>query len=365
MNSQKISNGHTPKADFYRSAFQGLASPAVVINSDADIKDANAAFQTLVGVNRSLEGTNASLFDYTIPGDHERISAALVASVTPDCEVPFIETALVTLEGHLRRVRIHLNRLPGTQRIIATVLEKTGDTESQSELKQRTDDLENLFYLISHNLKSPIVSIQGFARLLLENQDISLDAESERYLQRVKLNADKMNLMIQDILTFSRLSSRDIKPRDVDLLAIIDGIRAECFFKVRERKIDFVVAPDLPTVTADPKGIAAVFHNLVENSIKYMGQPEDPKIEIGWEEKRRFFVFWVKDNGPGVPEKFHESVFELFERALAPGSTEGTGVGLAVVKRIVERHGGFVRLSNAQDRGTQVYFTLPKIIRTQ
>ncbi|MFQ5825518.1 MAG: ATP-binding protein, partial [bacterium] len=129
------------------------------------------------------------------------------------------------------------------------------------------------------------------------------------------------------------------------------------------RNIKLEIASDLPTVLANREDLITIYYNLFDNAIKYLGDNKNPKIEVGWEEQKNFYVFWVKDNGIGVSKEFQEKVFDLFHRGSASRKIEGTGVGLAIVKRIVERHRGVIRLSSDIGKGSTVYFTLPKAER--
>jgi signal transduction histidine kinase len=255
-----------------------------------------------------------------------------------------METRLVDEDNGVKFVELWLAALPDSKRVLATIVDRSLLWQTQTEIKNKTEDLENLFYLISHNLKSPLVSIQGFTNILLDERD-GIDAEElDHYLERVRKNASRMNTMVQDILEFSKVSKRVHSVEEVALSEVVNNIYTEFYFRLKEKNIKLSAAADLPTVIADQDGMSTVFTNLLDNAIKYIGDKQEHLIEVGWEDKGRFFVFWVRDNGIGLESEYHENVFNLFERGNISNKIEGTGVGLAIVKRIVEKHGGLVKL---------------------
>jgi len=344
-----------------QAVLEGLSLPVAVVNDDGELKEANTLFNQFVNADEQIYDGVRSLTDNIIPVDHERISAALSACLAADLQNQHLKTAILTPGGKITRVRIELKRIPNSRKIVVTIFDIHNQSRTEDDLSKRAEELENLFYLISHNMKSPILSIQGFVKLIAESSESKMDEEMARYISRIGHNADRISRMIQNILDYSQASRDDFNLKEVNLQNILFSIKAECLPRIKESSIELHIAENPPKFMADQKSIYSVFYNLVENAIKYIGAPQHPKIEVGWEEKNRFYVFWVKDNGPGIPERFHESVFELFERALAPGSTEGTGVGLAIVKRIIERHSGCVRLASDAN-GTTIFFSLPKKI---
>jgi two-component system sensor kinase FixL len=232
---------------------------------------------------------------------------------------------------------------------------------AEEERRKRSEELENFVYLISHSLKTPIVSLQGFVSVLLSEYGDELAQQGRHYLDRIHKNAGQMSEMIQDLLKFSKVG-RMTKPREeVKASDIIEEAIDELRFMLIEKGIKISVPSDLPYIYCDREGISTVFCNLIDNSIKYMGKTLNPQIEIGCQDKRRFHVFWIKDNGIGIDEKYHDKIFDLFQRLNDIKDVEGTGVGLAIVKRIIENHGGSVRISSEVGKGTTCYFTLPKL----
>jgi signal transduction histidine kinase len=346
------------------TAFEHFSTPAVILSTSGLCIRGNRAFWRLLGPTRAPLGAEVNITDYIISEERDIFLEALW-EFQDSCEndVTDVETRMVGREGRVRPVQVSLNLLVPREFVLACVSMVTDAAKLQHEYQRRTEDLENLFYLISHNLKTPLVSIQGFVNLLMDSKDATEPPDLHHYLERIQKNAERMNTMVQDILTYSKVSKREHKLDRHALADIINTIYTEHYFRIKEKKIKLVIPAALPTVMVDREGISTVFENLIDNAIKYLGDTEAPEIEIGWENKGRFYVFWVKDNGPGVRNEYQDRVFDLFQRGDSEQKhhIEGTGVGLAIVKKIIEQHGGMVKLQSEQDAGTTVYFTIPAV----
>ncbi len=229
--------------------------------------------------------------------------------------------------------------------------------EISSELENRNAELERFAYTVSHDLKSPLVTIKGFLGLLgkdLEAGDrerIAIDVE------KVNAAADTMAALLNDLLELSRIGQVMGEPEICDLTAIACKIVDMESISIEERGIEIQV-DEMPWVSGDAMRLAEVYQNLVENAIKFMGDQASPRIHIGAVEKNGMVCCFVRDNGVGIAEQFHHQVFALFERLSA--SVDGTGVGLALVRRIVEVHGGEVWVeSKGVGEGSCLWFSLP------
>ncbi len=245
--------------------------------------------------------------------------------------------------------------------------------QAELQLRRREEELENFVYVISHNLKTPIISIQGFANLLREELGAHLSDEHLHFLDRIQKNAMLMEKMILDLLEFSRLGREFPRFGEVDLSEVLREVIDEmCLLHQIARKQEqaapraaeppeFILPKELPRLWADANGLKTVFQNLLSNALKYR-RPEAPlRLEIGWQDLPRFHAFSVRDNGLGMEPLFQKKAFDLFQRGPQVGHIPGTGVGLAVVRRIVEKHQGLVRLDSKLGEGTTIYFTIPKM----
>ena len=233
--------------------------------------------------------------------------------------------------------------------------------ERTDQLKATNQELELFAYSVSHDLRSPIRQINGFTRLLSEHiqEAFSGDETAQHYLDVISSLSQEAGEMIEDLLAFSRTGKVEMEMIQVDtyrlVKAILEGIKAE----MRGRKIYWSVQP-LPIVWGDPGLLRAVFQNLVDNAVKFTRLEETAEITIGSFEHKDEVVFFVKDNGVGFDMSYSDRLFGIFQRGHSQSQFEGTGIGLANVKRIVHRHDGRVWFEGEVDQGATFYFALPK-----
>jgi len=227
-----------------------------------------------------------------------------------------------------------------------------------AELTSKNEVLESFTYTVSHDLKSPLVTIKGFLGYL--EKDIK-DGNIQRLRDdsaRISNAVEKMQALLSDLLELSRIGRFINPPESVsfndladEAVRIVDGV-------IRQRGVKIQVQPNLPEVHVDRQRVIEVLQNLVDNSAKYMGEQVNPVIEIGGEgEEDGFPIFYVRDNGIGIAPEFHERIFGLFNKLDA--FSDGTGIGLTLVRRIIEFHGGRIWVGGEVGRGAVFYFTLP------
>jgi signal transduction histidine kinase len=225
-----------------------------------------------------------------------------------------------------------------------------------SELEAANQELNAFSYSVSHDLRAPLRAIDGFARILLDDFASSLDAQGQRYLGFVRENAQNMARLLDGLLTFSRLSrqplsKQTIAPADI-ARPVLDSLRGLW----EGRQVEIVVG-DLPMCEADPILLKQVFVNLLGNALKYSSKREVAVIEVGYRQESG--AYFVRDNGVGFDMQYANKLFGVFQRLHRAEEYDGTGVGLAIVQRIVTRHGGRVWAEAEVDRGATFYFTLP------
>jgi signal transduction histidine kinase/ABC-type amino acid transport substrate-binding protein len=226
-----------------------------------------------------------------------------------------------------------------------------------AQLEAANHELETFSYSVSHDLRAPLRSISGFGSLLLQDNFEQLDTEGKARLQRILAASERMGQLIDDLLKLARISRQSISPRRVDLRALATEVIAALREASPGRRIEVTIAPDL-TVEADVGLMRVVFDNLLGNAWKFTGKRDDARIELGSAISDGRRAYFVRDNGAGFDMSYAGKLFAPFQRMHTPQQFEGIGIGLATVKRIVERHHGRVWIESAVDRGTTVYFTV-------
>ncbi len=347
--------------NFYQTIFESLGVPAIVVDGAGQIAAANQAFSSIFNITRPGQ-LKPVFLDLVAPDDQAACMDSIAAAQDGRSGPLRLDVRVRGADGEFEVEQLHLSAVANSSMVLLIFAGRLLDQPSARSRRQ-DEEFDSLFYLICHNLKSPAVSIQGFCKLLRETV-VTGQEEVIHYVERIQDNALRLNAMVQDLLEFSSFSKASTTT-DVDLSQVLADVRTEYYFPLKEMNVRLRVMEHLPCVRGDLRGLKAVFSNLVDNAIKYCGHLPDPEIRVSWEETPRFYVFRVEDNGPGLLEKYHDSVFELFERATAPEEVNGTGIGLALVKRIVEKHSGLVRFVSGRGQGAAVYFTLPKIAGCQ
>ncbi len=257
-----------------------------------------------------------------------------------------------------RRKELELQVAQRTRELV----EKNRDIETMlAELEQKNSELERFAYTVSHDLKSPLVTISCFVDLLELDLGNDIPAQVRSHLGFIRSAGNKMNALLSDLLELSR-TGRTVNLVDKVSLAEVTAEAVELLRgKIDACSADIRISGRLPQVKGDAKRLGELMQNLIENAIKYANPLTRPKIEIGAENSEKGWTCYVKDNGIGIPAAYHERVFGLFERLHT--DQEGTGIGLALVKRIVELHGGKVWIESAgENQGTTVWFTLPPAV---
>ena len=240
----------------------------------------------------------------------------------------------------------------------ATVFEDiTGRKLKEQELRERDDDVTRFTYAVSHDLKSPLVTIKGFLGYLetdIKEQKTDRIAKDLEYIRNA---ADKMSKLLDELLELSQMGRRKNPPVEVPLQTIIQEAEDLVAGRITARSIRIKVTPEPVILLGDRQRLVQMYQNLLDNAAKYMGVQSEPQIEIGVQKKEHELVLFVRDNGIGVDPRHQKNLFDLFEK-IEP-SSEGTGIGLAVVKRIVEIHGGKIWAeSEGIGKGSTFYFTL-------
>lgn len=227
---------------------------------------------------------------------------------------------------------------------------------SNLEIEKAFMELESFAYSVSHDLRAPLRNIDGFSKILLDEYAEKLDDRARHYLTRVRNGTQKMSLLIDDMLTFSRIGRTELQFKRMNCDEIISPILEYYASEIEKRKVR-VILQELPEINCDPALMQSLFANLISNAFKYSRDAEQPEIIIGYDKNKK--AIFVRDNGVGFEMKYHDKVFQVFQRLHLPEEYEGTGIGLAIVKRIAERHHGRVWAESGLGKGATFYIDLP------
>ena len=226
------------------------------------------------------------------------------------------------------------------------------------EIRKLNQELEAFSYSVSHDLRAPLRAIDGYCRMLLEDHAKGLDGEGRRLLDVVVSSTRRMGQLIDDLLEFSRLGRTALRISRLDVSELVQEALRELAEDLAKRRIEMKVS-SLPSAFGDRTLLKQVILNLLGNAIKYTRPRELATIEVGGASDETQNTYWVKDNGVGFEMQYAQQLFGVFQRLHSSEEFEGTGVGLALVQRIIHRHGGRLWAEGAVDRGATFYFTLP------
>lgn len=229
--------------------------------------------------------------------------------------------------------------------------------ERTVQLEAANKELEAFSYSVSHDLRAPLRAIDGFSRMLNEDYEAVLPEEAQNLLTRIRHNAKRMGDLINDLLAFSRIGRKALQVEDVDMNELVQDVLDDFKANNALERVEIVVET-LPSCQADRSLLKQVWINLISNAIKYSSKVENPRIEIRYITQHQRIVYVVKDNGVGFDMHYVDKLFGVFQRLHREDEYEGTGIGLAVVRRIIERHGGSIWVEAESGKGATFYFTI-------
>ena len=232
--------------------------------------------------------------------------------------------------------------------------------ETIEELRRSNYELQQFAYITSHDLQEPLRTIASFTQLLEKRYKGNLDKDADEYIDFVVDAATRMKEMIQGLLNYSRIGTKGAEFRPTDVNEALNDAISNLKSTIDENNAE-IINDSLPTVLGDKRLLVQLFQNLIGNAIKFKNPDEPPKIHISasLDEKNNEYVFKVSDNGIGMESKYTDKIFEVFKRLHTIDEYKGAGIGLAISKRIVERHGGRIWVESEFGKGSTFYFTLP------
>jgi PAS domain S-box-containing protein len=366
--------GEVRTANAYnRSLIEASLDPFVTKGPDGRITDVNRATEAITGRSRQeLIGTDFA--DYFTEPDRAR---AAYQKVFREGEVRDYELALCHKDGSIRPVLYNATVYRDPAGAVVGVFAAAHDiterkraeealrtlnrdlVRSSSELEAVNHELEAFSYSVSHDLKAPLRSVDGFAQMLEEDYAARLDDEGRRLLRVVRESARDMGRLINDLLTFSRLSRKDLKLMRIKLRDLAEDAKRQVEQGESGRRIRWEIG-ELPPAVGDEATIREVLVNLLANAVKFTRPRQEAVISIDGRVEGAEVVYSVKDNGVGFDMAYKDKLFCVFQRLHTSDEFEGTGIGLALVQRIVQRHGGRVWAEGKVDEGATFHFTLPR-----
>ncbi len=379
-----VLNGSYNDRDHVEATARKLA--AIVESSDDGMigKDLNSV---ITSWNRGAE----TLFGYTaqealgrsvmmlIPEERKSEESQILGRIVRGEFVQHFETVRVTKDGRHIDVSVTVSpikdpsgRIVGASKVVRDITERKRAEDKIMDLNLRLEErvqertaqleaanheLEAFSYSVSHDLRAPLRAVDGFSQAVLEDYGEKMPDEGRRYLQIIRDGAQRMGTLIDDLLAFSRLSRAPVNKRQVNMARVVSDALDEIGLVRDDPKLRVSVGP-MPETLGDPALLKQVWVNLISNAVKYSRKRELQVIEIGSQTLEGRNVFLVKDNGSGFDMRYANKLFGVFQRLHRTEEFEGTGVGLAIVQRIIHRHGGEVWADAAVDRGATFYFTL-------
>ena len=233
-------------------------------------------------------------------------------------------------------------------------------TARTAALNAKSRELETFAYSVAHDLKAPLRGIDGYSRLLLAQHAASLNDEGRTFLQTIHGSTEEMSQLIDDLLEYSRLERREFKHDMVELGPLIKSVVEQKKRESTETSINFVVNVNGGSVVADPNGLTQSLRNYLDNAVKFTGKVSEPRIEVGSKETAEHHLIWVRDNGVGFDMKHHDRIFNIFQRLNPSDEYPGTGIGLAIVRKAMERMGGRAWAESEAGHGATFYLEIPR-----
>jgi PAS domain S-box-containing protein len=333
----------------------------IYIDQDEKIVFSNETFAKMYKYSKEeLKGMES--WNLAHPDDREFTNEMRARRLSGEPVPEDYEAKGLTKDGETIWIRRKNTRIEyqGKPAILGNIVDISAQMRVEKELRKRNEELNNFVHVVSHDLKTPIIAIQGFSSRLSRHSEGKLGQKGTTYLAQIEISARRMERLVSDLLALSKLGQVACDFQHVPSSEIVRNVTSALKPRVKEKGIRLSVGNSFPMIYCDAERMHQVFENLVVNAIKYLGETAEPTIEIGFEDTGATYQFHVRDNGVGIDPAFHRKIFEMFERLKEADDAEGTGLGLAIVEKIVESHGGKVWVKSQPGEGATFYFTLPK-----
>lgn len=361
---EACSQSDLAKLQIFEKVLKGNVEAIVITDSHGNIEWANNTFSTLTGYAKAdaLEKTLGFLF----AGGQDVYET--MRPKLDEANHHEAETRIRRKDGTEFPAEVTLSSVRSDADMITHhVLEFSDITEfryAREELIRRTEELsrsnkelEQFAYVASHDLQEPLRMVASYTQLIAQRYRGKLDTDADEFIAYAVDGATRMQAIINDLLTLSRVSTRNTAFSRADAKLALDKALANLRLVIAETGAT-IICDSLPALNADGSQLTQLFQNLVGNAIKFRGS-NPPRIEIGAEQQDGEWVFHVRDNGIGIAPEYFERIFLMFQRLHTKKEYPGTGIGLTICKKVVERHGGRIWIESEPGKGTTFYFTIP------
>ena len=343
---------------YNRSLIEASLDPLVTINADGKITDVNTATEKITGCSaRELIGTDFA--DYFTEPEKARSGYKLVLQ---EGLVKDYELAVRHKNGWVTPViynaSIYRDDSGKPIGIFAAARDISERKRMEEDLTRSNEDLQQFAYVASHDLQEPLRNVANCLQMLEKDYKNKLGADADKYIDYAVESAVRMKALILDLLAYSRVATKGKTPKRIDCEQILERALRNLSLAIIETGAAITHEP-LPAIPADDAQLLQVFQNLIGNAIKFRGA-DSPQIHVRSVKDKKEWIFSIKDNGIGIEARHLDRIFVIFQRLHKRSQYEGTGMGLAIVKKIVERHGGRVWAESEPGAGTTFYFTIPE-----
>lgn len=345
---------------------QSEMGQGIAITENNKIIYANDALYKMYGYNKEELRKISSFIDIVVPEDRERLRAQLTKRLSGNEMSDMGETAIICKDGHIINIEYSVKTIKIQDRIqtLSVIRDITTRKHAEEELKHKAEDLirsnkelEQFAYVASHDLREPLRTVSSYVQLLESRYKNKLDNDADEFIKYAVDGVQRMDKLINDLLSYSRVRKTD-EIEWVDCSEIVKTVITNIGDIIHENKVQIVV-DKLPTIRSNSLQMTQLFQNLIVNAIKFHGN-KPPKITISAKEREKEWLFSIQDNGIGIDEKYAQKIFVVFQRLHTRNEYEGTGIGLAICKKIVEQHGGKIWFESKTNQGTTFYFTIKK-----
>lgn len=338
-----------------------IREPLLILDSDLVVQAANPSFyrtfhtEATDTVGRSLFRLGDGQWD--LPGLRRLLEDVLSHdSAVEDFEVEHDFPGMGWRSMILNARRLEREEA-GRELILLALQDMTERKRMEEDLRRSNEELERFAYVASHDLQEPLRMVASYTQLLARRYEGELDERADKYIRYAVDGAERMKDLIQDLLEYSRVGTKGAPPEPTDPNVVLDRVLDDLKLAI-QREDARITRDPLPRVTADPVQLRQLFQNLIENALKFSGD-EPPEIHVSGRRENDHCLFSIRDEGVGIEKAYLDRIFVIFQQLQGPDEAQGTGIGLALTKRIVERHGGRIWVESESGEGSTFYFTLP------